>query len=178
MEFLDIVDESNNLTGETAERELIHTSGIWHREVVVWVMNERGDILVQKRAANKRQHPNKWGICAGHVDAGETVEAAALRELEEELGFKATINDLEFMFIAKEQEEYPNGRKNYVFYHNYFMKTNWEVEDYKIETEELSEVKYITFEELEEVIKTQNTDFTFSDFSQAAKILEELRKRI
>jgi len=178
MEYLDIVDENNNLTGETAEREPIHTGGIWHREVVVWVMNERGDILVQKRAANKKQSPNKWGICAGHVDAGEAIEAAALRELEEELGVKATINDLEFMFIAKEQEEHPNGIKNHVFYHNYFMKTSQKAEDYKIETEELSEVKYITFEELEKVIKTQNMDFTFSKFSQATKVLEELRKII
>ena len=55
-------------------------------------MNEKGELLLQKRAANKKQNPNKWGVCAGHIDAGETVEVSAIRELEEELGLKVTIN--------------------------------------------------------------------------------------
>lgn len=155
----------------------VHTNGIWHREVAVWIMNEQGEVLIQKRASTKKQHPNKWGICAGHIDTGETVESAVIRELEEELGVKLTINDLELMFIAKEQNEFANRRKNYVFYHVYFMKTNWKIEDYKIQIEELSEIKYITFEELKNIIKTQNSDFTFSKLNQATKIIEELEKR-
>lgn len=178
MEYLDVVDENDNLTGGTEEREIIHTNGIWHREVAVWVMNEKGEVLVQKRAANKKQNPNKWGICAGHIDAGETVEVSVLRELEEELGLKVAIDDLEFMFSAKEQDDFPNGIKNYVFYHVYFIKTNWKVEDYKIQIEELSEIKYITFEEFKNVIKTGNPDFTFSKLNQATRVLQELEKRI
>lgn len=82
MEYLDVVDENNNLTGKIEERNIIHEKGIWHREVAVWIMNEQGKILLQKRASTKKQEPNKWAICAGHIDAGETVENAILRELE------------------------------------------------------------------------------------------------
>lgn len=38
MEYLDVVDENNNLTGETAERNYIHEKGIWHREVAICII--------------------------------------------------------------------------------------------------------------------------------------------
>lgn len=72
------------LTGKTEERNIIHEKGIWNREVAVWIMNE----ILQKRASTKKQEPNKWAICAGHVDTGETVETAIIRELEEVKYFK------------------------------------------------------------------------------------------
>ncbi len=37
MELLDIVDENNNLTGKTEEKEVIHKKGLYHREVAVWI---------------------------------------------------------------------------------------------------------------------------------------------
>lgn len=178
MEYIDIVDENNILTGEKAERELIHEKGIWHREVAVWIMNEEGKILLQKRAPTKKQSPNKWGLCAGHIGAGETVESAVIRELKEELGVSLSIDDLELMYIKKEQTDFKNGQKNYMFCYVYFFKTNKKISDYKIQKEELSEIKYITFEELKNAIKTQNPDFTFTSQKQANKIVEELDKRM
>ena len=47
-------------------------------------MNEKGEVLVQKRSANKKQAPNKWGMTAGHVDAGEESMQVAKREVLEE----------------------------------------------------------------------------------------------
>ena len=50
MEYLDIVDEQNNLTGKTEERDIIHEKGLWHREISVWIMNQKGEVLLQKRS--------------------------------------------------------------------------------------------------------------------------------
>jgi len=47
MELLDIVDENNNLTGEILEREIVHAQGLWHREVGVIVLNEKGKLLIE-----------------------------------------------------------------------------------------------------------------------------------
>ena len=41
MELLDVVDENNNLTGKQEEREIVHRDGLWHREVAIWIMNEK-----------------------------------------------------------------------------------------------------------------------------------------
>ena len=177
-ELLAIVDENNNLTTEVAEREDVHIKGLWHREVKIWVVNELGEILVQKGSPNKKQNPNKWGICAGHIDAGESVETTIIRELKEEIGLNTVIDDLEFMFISKEQNNFPNGTKNNIFFYAYFIKTDFKIEDYKIQTEELTALKYISFEELKKVFKTQSPEYSFSNLNCANQVLEELEKRI
>lgn len=178
MEYLDIVDENNELTGKTEERNIIHEKGIWHREVAVWIMNEKGEMLLQKRASTKKQEPNKWAICAGHVDAGETVESAIIREIEEELGIKVSIDELEFLNTYKKRNNLPNNIKNYYFQYMYFIKTNWKVEDYKIRVQELSEIKYISFEEFENIVKNKDENVTFAKQAYMPEMIEILRKKL
>ena len=101
MEYLDIVDEENNLTGEIEERDVIHKKGLWHREISVWIMNQNGDVLLQKRSAKKKQGANKWSTCAGHVDVGEEPKMTAIRELQEELGIKVQEDELKYLFTEK-----------------------------------------------------------------------------
>lgn len=178
MEYLDIVDENNELTGKTEERNIIHEKGIWHREVAVWIMNEKGEILLQKRASTKKQEPNKWAICAGHVDAGEAVESAIIREMEEELGIKVSIDELEFLNIYKKQDNLPNNIKNYNFQYMYFIKTNWKIEDYTIRLEELSEIKYIPFTEFERIVKNKDERVTFAKKAYMTEMIEILREKL
>ena len=59
MELLDVVDENNNLTGIQENRNIIHEKGLLHREIAVFIQNEKGEFLIQKRSANKKQAPNK-----------------------------------------------------------------------------------------------------------------------
>ena len=59
----------------------------------------KGNIILQKVALTKKTEAGKWNYsAAGHVDAGETYEQAALRELKEEMGIQAT----ELTFIGKD----------------------------------------------------------------------------
>ena len=88
MELIDIVDENNNLTGETLERWAAYYAGLWKRTVSCWIMNENGEVLLQKRTANKVRNPNKWAKTGGQVDSGETAEEAIFREVKEELGIE------------------------------------------------------------------------------------------
>jgi len=54
---------------------------------LVVVEDDQGPgILVTKRPDNMRAHPGQWALPGGRIDAGETPEQAALRELDEELG--------------------------------------------------------------------------------------------
>ena len=48
----------------------------------------RGCFLLTKRAPTLRAHTGQWALPGGRMDAGETPEVAALRELDEELGLK------------------------------------------------------------------------------------------
>lgn len=100
MEYLDIVDENGEPTGETVERTRAHRDGIRHRTSHVWIMRrgENGaEVLLQKRSADKDSHPGCYDISsAGHIPAGMDFVTSALRELEEELGIRAQARELHY----------------------------------------------------------------------------------
>ena len=97
-EFLDIVDETGQPTGEIVDRETAHAKGVLHRTSHVWLArrkNGKVQILLQKRAKHKSSFPGCYDISsAGHIPAGDRYEISALRELKEELGVKAEEKDL------------------------------------------------------------------------------------
>ena len=85
-ERFDIVDEANQVIGNASRAE-VHARGLRHRAMHLFVFNSAGELFLQKRSPWKDRHPGKWdSSAAGHLDAGESYEAAAQRELREELG--------------------------------------------------------------------------------------------
>lgn len=177
MELLDVVDEENNLIGKVEDREVIHRDALWHREVGICIMNEKGEVLVQKRSANKKQAPNKWGMTAGHVDAGEEPMQVAKREVLEEIGLELKEEELEFLFVAKKHKKFSDTQYNNNFQYLYFARTNKKIEEYVIQEDELSEIKYISIEELE----TNDEEYTFANseyFKKVIEILKEKRKEL
>ncbi len=86
-EMIDVLDKNGNKTGEVATRDEVHKNGLWHRSIAVAILNEKDEILLQQRSHNKKKNPDMWDISvAGHIDAGESVLVAAMRETAEELG--------------------------------------------------------------------------------------------
>jgi 16S rRNA (adenine1518-N6/adenine1519-N6)-dimethyltransferase len=59
------------------------------------VFNQAGELLLQKRSAWKDREPSKWdSSAAGHLEPGESYEAGAIRETEEELGIRPKLTPL------------------------------------------------------------------------------------
>ena len=72
-----------------ASKETAHTEGLMHRIARIMVEDTEGRVLLQLRTPDRKLFPNCWDdSAAGHVDAGETYEIAAKRELAEEIGLK------------------------------------------------------------------------------------------
>lgn len=85
-EWFDVVNESDEVVGRE-RRAVVHARGLLHRAVHVFVFNAAGQLFLQKRSMAKDMAPGLWDTsCAGHLDAGEDYDAAAWRELAEELG--------------------------------------------------------------------------------------------
>ena len=105
MEILDIVDEYGNPTGKTAEREIVHRRGLFHRTSHLWVLRRRGDtlqLLLQKRSEDKDSFPGCFDISsAGHIPAGHDFVPSAIRELKEELGLCARPEELIYLGTRK-----------------------------------------------------------------------------
>lgn len=87
-EWFDVVNERDEVVRQATRRE-VHATGLWHRAVHVLVFDAAGRVFLQKRSMLKDLSPGQWdSSCSGHLDAGETYDAAAVRELYEEIGVK------------------------------------------------------------------------------------------
>ena len=90
-EVFDVVNERDEVVGE-ARRSEVHRLGLRHRAVHVLALDGQGRCFLQRRSMTKDCHPGVWDSSAsGHLMVGETYDAAAVRELEEELGWRATV---------------------------------------------------------------------------------------
>ena len=96
-EMLTVVDEDDEVLG-SERRDVIHRDGLTHRAVHIFALNKKGEIFLQKRSRLKDKCPGLWdSSAAGHVDADESYEACAARELEEEMG----LSDQEIREVGK-----------------------------------------------------------------------------
>jgi len=111
IEFLDVLDVDGNPLGVSKPRSQVHTEGLWRRCTHVWIINSKGELVLQKRADRKESHPSLWDISsAGHVSAGDSSLITALREAEEELGINLVEEELEPLFTRKVQHVRHEGK--------------------------------------------------------------------
>lgn len=95
-EIVDLIDAKDNVIGEATLRECL-ARGMLHRAVAVLVVRGNGRYVLQVRSHRDSWHPGLWTISStGHARKGETCEAAARREVFEELGL-----DVELRFVKK-----------------------------------------------------------------------------
>lgn len=67
-ELIDVLDENGNKTGKIVTRKQVHEQGLWHRIIVVAIIDKDGHLLMQQRSKNKAKNPLKWDVSsAGHV---------------------------------------------------------------------------------------------------------------
>ena len=159
MEYLDIVDENGNPTGETVERSFAHKNGVWHRTSHVWILRKREgkmEVLLQKRADTK-SFPGCYDISsAGHITAGQGFLDSAVRELGEELGIAATEDELLFCGDRKIiwddvffGEEYHDRQFTKVF----LLWADVDEKSLTLQEEEVSAVKWMDLDECIEGVK-------------------------
>ena len=98
MEYFDILNEFGEFTGKVMDRDTCHKEGFWHRAIYGFIINNDGDVLLQRRSKTKKLWPDLWDITAGgHVLTGEFGEQALIREVKEETGItnvKPIMNDI------------------------------------------------------------------------------------
>jgi isopentenyldiphosphate isomerase len=82
-------------------RGLVHRDGDWHRSVHVWLLDEHDRLLLQQRSIHKDTNPGCWDVsCAGHITAGDETLESAQRELDEEIGLRASLRALEEAWLC------------------------------------------------------------------------------
>lgn len=148
MEVFDVLNEWGEFTGKTATREECHKEGLWHRAVYAFIIDTRGNVLLQKRSANKKLWPNLWDITVGgHVDSGEFGRQALIREAKEELGLEISDDDIKYLLGSTSINEQGNIVNKH-FNECYLITKNVDISEIVLQKEEVEEVKFFSKDEL------------------------------
>src|ERR1700685_465980 len=105
-EHIILVDADDREVGLAGKIEA-HAKGLMHRAISVCVLDKRGRMLLQRRAAGKYHSGGLWtNACCTHPRAGEGVAEAARRRLREELGVDC---ELKFALRTHYRADVGNG---------------------------------------------------------------------
>lgn len=156
-EIIDIVNDQDEIVGQASRTE-VHVKKLLHREVGVLVHDGKGRVLAQQRGKSKKVMPLFWTLSAvGHVPAGMAPEAAAHKELVEELGVDAKLS-----FYAKEFLDY--GFEAHFAYGYYGEITD--PAQVVVETSDIEQIRWITAEDLDAMVASgeQFEEYSLRDF--------------
>ena len=134
-------------------------------EVIVFLLNYKNQILLHKRSEFEKHNPNKWSICAGHVEEYDSsLESAVVREVKEELN----IDILEEKLIELDLEE-PHTS------HFYYIYINKDEKEFILQREEVSEVKWYDINVA--INMMQNNDDSIITSPRILKLLKILNNK-
>jgi len=154
MEYVVLVDELDNEIG-IEEKMKAHELALLHRAFSVFVFNDKGEILLQQRAISKYHSGGLWtNTCCSHPRPNEQVEDAAIRRLQEEMGFTTPLTKA-FHFIYK--ADFDNGLTEHELDHVFIGKYNDAID---FNSDEVESYKYETLEVLEKHIEEEPEHYT------------------
>lgn len=163
-EYFDLLDENGNKIGKTKLRTEVHRDGDWHKAVHIWIINNNGDILLQRRCATKDSNPNMLDISsAGHLSAGDDSLDGAIRELKEELNLDVNKEELQFIKTIKRSSKYTSTFINNEFDDLYILRTNKSIDDMKFQEDEISEIFFVPYKQFKEMVNNRQPDLLRHD---------------
>lgn len=149
-----LVDEQDNAIGTMGKME-VHEKAILHRAFSIFIFNKKGEILLQKRAANKYHSAGLWtNTCCSHPRPGEDTLSAAHNRLQEEMGFTTTLSKT-FSFIYK--APFDNGLTEHEYDHVFTGTYNGIIQP---DPQEVSDYCYQSMEAIKSNIILQPGNFT------------------
>lgn len=140
-ELRDLYDFNSNLTGLTYHKGESIPDGYYPMVVMVVIRNSKGEFLMQKRVEAKG---GDWGVTGGHPKSGESPIEGIITEVKEELGLD---------FSKEEFTLYNSGCDGKDCYKMYYVTKDIDLNDIVIQKEELTEVRWFTMEELNNMVK-------------------------
>lgn len=151
-ELRDLYDCQCRLTGKTYYKGDPIPNGYYPMVVMIALQNSEDKFLMQKRAASKG---GDWGVTGGHPKSGQSCEEGIYTEVLEELGIN--ISD-------KKIEAFDSGCDGKDCYKMYYLRIDIDPNDITIQEEELTEVKWFSMKELEDMVRNKELNQDQIDF--------------
>ena len=140
MEYRDLFDKDRKFTGEKIAKDLPLPPNRYITVVIAVIENSDGELLLQKRSLKKG---GLWAFTGGHPKSGQTSLQGICEELQEEIG--VSVDEKELILFKTIQ-----GPRT--FTDLYYVKKDIELEDLKLQTEEVADAKWFDKERVERMI--------------------------
>ncbi|WP_203255671.1 NUDIX hydrolase [Hyunsoonleella ulvae] len=153
-EFIDVATKEGKLTGRRELKSIIHNKGLYHHTAHIWLYTNDKKILLAQRSHKKSICPLLWDVSvAGHIDAGETPQQAAIRETKEEIGLELLEDDLKLIGIFKCFQNYDNGLIDNEFHNTYMAELTIPLSALTPQEDEVEALKLVSFEDFEHLLE-------------------------
>jgi len=150
-----LVDESNRAIG-VAGKHAVHRAGLLHRAFSIFVVDDRGRILLQQRNPKKYHSGGLWAnSCCGHPRPGERTVTAARRRLKEELGVESA---LWFGFFSRYRVDLDRGMHENELVYVYFGTLRSHVQP---DPSEVAEVDFLDVRDIGRRLRRDPNSFAF-----------------
>ncbi|AZJ31320.1 isopentenyl-diphosphate delta-isomerase [Tenacibaculum mesophilum] len=149
-----LVDQQDNPIG-LMEKIEAHEKALLHRAFSVFVFNDKNELMLQQRAAEKYHSPLLWtNTCCSHQRDGESNIEAGKRRLQEEMGFSCELEEV-FSFIYK--APFDNGLTEHEYDHVMIGRFN---DEPIVNPEEVASYKWMPLEEVKNDIENHPEKYT------------------
>ena len=171
IEKWDILDRDGKPTGRTTLRgRCILKNGEYHLVIHIWILSSDGKFLIQRRSDTKQLMPGEWAATGGAAVSGEDSFSAASRELFEEMGIPSDRKTLKKLLRIK--------RRNSLL-DIWMITVDIPAKELTLQKSEVSEAKWITKEELCDMIKQgQFHNYGKEYFDRVFEKIEESRRAV
>lgn len=165
MEIWDILDENGNRTNRTIIRGQELQPGDYHLVVHIWVVNDKNEFLIQKRAEHLKLMPGMWAVTGGSAVQGEDSLTAAVREVKEELGIDVDLTNFTRIARVKRKDSIADV---------WLARQNVALEDIKLQAEEVSDARWASKEAIEAMLQ----EGSFHNYGEAYfnKVYSEIKR--
>lgn len=180
-EYIDIVTKDGTPTGRSAPKSEIHAIGHYHNTVHIWFYTKNREILLQQRSANKSICPLLWDVSvAGHIDAGETMTSAAVRETKEEIGLEISDSDLYNIGAFECFQSYSNGIIDNEFHNTFICELKVDLDALIPQPEEVEALKLVSLSEFENLLEQSETNghFVASNRAYYKRVLNSVHRQL
>ena len=154
-ELLILVDTDDQETGSLGKVECHDGDGILHRAFSVFLFNDRGELLLQQRSADKRLWPMYWtNTCCSHPRQGESMQVATERRLQQELN---TASTLEFIYKFSYEARFGDAGSENELCHVYLGRVH---DSIRPNQHEIERIRYVSAHVLAAEFAAQPEHFT------------------
>ncbi|MDR0726854.1 MAG: NUDIX domain-containing protein [Rickettsiales bacterium] len=169
-EFLDVYDANRRHVG-SADRNVVHAFGLWHKTVHCWIVldDQNSKMVFQRRARTLKDNPGKlYTTASGHVSAGESVADAFKREISQEIGLDISTLDPRLLYETvwigdiKRADGVPFNDR--VFCNVFYAPYNGSLSDFKFTDGEVDGLVAIDLDQIIDFVRAKIDNVTGTEF--------------